>query len=435
MKRLAAILLLSSAVVSLHAQVAPVLQTKVGTNGALTVTWPVHRLVNLSTNLNACYQIEVASALGEWVPQGPLLRGEKFPNRIGSVVLENSLAEPASFFRVRAVFDFSGGQFMEKSIQNVTLTNSIFIGANFFGAQLRGSSFDNADLAAADFRFANMSEVSAQNADFTLARLADADLTSANLVGAKLLLTDLSGATLVFADLTGADLRGAILQDNDTTFTRLHNTTVDSTTIFDRRSLAIWLIVNGKAAGRTFTDVDLSFADLSEGDLTKAQLIGLDLSGADLQKTDLTDANLTGATLRLLDLRGTIITAGTQITNKWRVISDIINNPKSDRSHPNADLTLGFWIGTTFERADVRNSQFSSGIMSDVNFEGATASGARFDNVEFHAVNFKNADLRGAIFSQTLLDNVNFLGANLTNAIFFGATFNNTTMPDGSIRN
>jgi uncharacterized protein YjbI with pentapeptide repeats len=434
MKRLAAILTLTVSMASGRAQIAPLLQPKVGTNGSLTITWPIQRIVNLSTNLHACYQVEVANTLGEWAPQGPLLRGESFQNRIGSVVLDNTPAR-ASFFRVRAVFDFSGGQFMEKSIQNITLTNSIFMGANFFGAQLSGSSFDDADLAAADFRFASMNEVSAQNADFTLARLADADLTSADLTGAKLLLTDLSGATLAFADLSGADIRGAILQDNDSNFTRLHNTIVDPTTIFDRRSLAIWLIVNGKAAGRTFTDVDLSFADLSEGNLTGAQLNGLDLSGVDFRKTDLTDANLTGATLRLLDLRGAIMTDGTQITNKWRVIWDIINNPTVDRSHPNADFTLGFWIGATFEHADVRNSHFDSSVMSDVNFENAKASGAHFDSVEFHGTNFKNADVTGASFNNAFLDNANFLGANVANASFVGATFNNTIMPDGSIRN
>src|SRR4051812_8422559 len=301
MNRLVIILLAALMIASSRGQVAPQLQSKVGTNGALTITWPVHRIVNLSTNLNACYQVEVANALGEWKPQGPLLRGEKFLNRIGSAVLENTPDRPASFFRVRAVFDFTGGQFVGKSIQNVTLTNSIFIGANFFDAQLSGSTFDNADLAAADFRFAIMTEVSATNADFTLARLADADLSSADLTGAKLILTDLSGATLAFADLSGADLRGAILQDNDSNFTRLHNTIVDPTTIFDRRTLAIWLIVNGKAAGRAFSDVDLSFADLSGGNLTKAELAGLDLSGADFRNADLTDANLTGATLAQLD--------------------------------------------------------------------------------------------------------------------------------------
>src|SRR5262245_46932477 len=116
MKRFVTMLFLSVAAISLRGQVAPLLQSKLGTNGALTVTWPVHRIVNLSTNLHACYQIEVANTLGEWIPQGPLLRGEKFPNRIGSALLENALNTPALFYRVRAVFDFSGGQFVERSI-------------------------------------------------------------------------------------------------------------------------------------------------------------------------------------------------------------------------------------------------------------------------------------------------------------------------------
>ncbi len=435
MKRLLTILIAFLTITSMRAQNSPTLQPKLTADGALTLTWRAELIVNTSTNLNACYQLETANDLGAWTPQGPLVRGENFPTHIISARLDNLNFTPASFFRVRAVFDFTGGNFLGKAIQDKILTNSIFYGANFFGAALDGSTFDNADLAAADFRFATMTEITATNADFTLARLADTDLTSANLTNAKLLLTDFSGAKLTFTDLTGADLRGAIIQPDDSNFTHFHNTIVDPTTVFDRRCLAIWLIVNNKGNNRTFTDVDLSFSDLSGGNLQNANLAGIDLSGADFTNADLRGANLTNAILRTLDLRGTKMDDTTNITNRWRTIWNIINDPKPDRSHPNTDLSLGFWIGATLERADIHNSDFTRGIMDDVNFEDANATAARFISVEFHGANFKNANLQNANFANAFLDNVTFLGANTTNVNFIGATFINTTMSDGSVRN
>ncbi|HEY6229241.1 MAG TPA: pentapeptide repeat-containing protein [Verrucomicrobiae bacterium] len=435
MKRLVTTLLAILTIASASGQKPPTLQHKLATDGALTLTWPVQILTNTSTNLNASYQLELANEVGAWAPLGALLRGEKFPNHLASIRLTNLLDPAASFFRVRAVFDFTGGNFVGKTIQGKLLPNSIFFGANFFDAALDGTSFDNADLAAADFRFATMTQITATNADFTLARLADTDLTSANLASAKLLLADFSGAKLTFTDLSGADLRGAIIQPDDSNFTHFHNTIVDPTTVFDRRCLAIWLIVNGQATNRTFSDVDLSFSDLSGGNLQNANLAGIDLSGADFTNADLRGANLTNAILRTLDLRGTKMDDTTNITNRWRTIWDIINDPKPDRSHPNTDLSLGFWIGATLERADVHNSNFTRGIMDDVNFEGANASAARFTSVEFRGANFKNANLQNATFSNAFLDNVTFLGANTTNVNFIGATFINTTMSDGSIRN
>jgi uncharacterized protein YjbI with pentapeptide repeats len=435
MNRFIAIFAICTAILSASAQTPPILKHTVLSNGELVLNWPVQTIAAGVTNLSASYQLEFATELTNWTAQGDLLRGASFPSRNISIRIDDALTRPATFLRVRAVFDFAGGNFAELFMRNATLPNTTFTGANFFNARLDGTSFDNANLLAADFRFATMNSVSATNADFTLARLSDADLTSADLRGASFVAAELSGATLTFADLTGADLRGAILEDMDTQFTRFHQTVVDPTTVFDRRSLAIWLIVNGQGAGRTFTDVDLSFSDLSGGDLSHVDLTGIDLSGVDFSNADLSGANLTNTVLRLLDLRGTKIDDATNITNKWRVIWDIINNPKPDRVHANADLSLAFFIGATLERADVHNSNFNLGIMDDVNFEGCKGASAKFTSVEFHGANFKNADLRGASFANSILDNVNFLGANLTNAIFLNVTFSNTTMPDGSIRN
>ena len=435
MNRLASLLILLATMVAPRAELAPTLTHAVAANGDLTLTWPIHVIQTTSTNLRASYQVEIASELGSWAPQGPLLRGRDFTTANGSVQLTGLLNRSNSFVRIKALLDFAGSNFSRKNLQDAPLTNALFTGANFFGAELDGTSFDNANLTAGDFRFASMTFISARDADFTLARLADADLNSADLRGAKLILTEVSGAVLDFADLTGADLRGAILQDMQSNFTRFHDTTVDPTTIFDRRTLAIWLIVTGIGNNRTFEDVDLTFADLSGGNLVNANLTGLDLSGVDFRNANLSGANLTNTILRLIDLRGTIIDDNTNLTNKWRVIWDVVNNPRAGRSHIGADFALAFWDGTTFERANISNANFNLGFMNNVNFESATAAGTRFTGVDCIGGNFKNADLRNASFANATLEDVTFLGANITGANFTGARFINTTMPDGTIRN
>ena len=435
MKRLAFIFVLMTAMAAPRAQMSPTLTHSVAANGDLTLTWPIQVIQTTSTNLRASYQVEFASEVGKWSAQGPLLRGRDFTTATGSVQLGGLLERSNSFVRIKALLDFAGGNFSRKNMQDAPLTNALFTGANFFGAELDGALLENANLSAGDFRFASMTFISARDADFTLARLADADLNSADLRGAKLILAELSGAGLDFADLTGADLRGAILQDMLSNFTRFHETTVDSTTIFDRRTLAIWLIVTGIGNNRTFDDVDLTFADLSGGNLSNSSLAGLDLSGVDFRNANLSGANLTNTILRLIDLRGTMIDDATNITNKWRVIWDVVNNPRAGRSHIGADFTLAFWDGTMFERGNISSANFNLGFMSNVNFEGATAVSARFTGVDCIGGNFKNADLRNASFANATLENVTFLGANITGANFTGATFINTTMPDGTVRN
>src|SRR5205085_6898739 len=132
----------------------------------------------------------------------------------------------------------------------------------------------------------------------------------------------------------------------------------------------VWQIVNNQGAGRAFTNLDLSFTDLSHGNLTNAQLQRADFSGVDFNFTDLSGANLTGAILRQLDLRGTILNAQTVIAAKWRTIWDIINDPKANRVHTNTDLSQGFWVDLMLETADLRSSNFTGGLMIDANFRG-----------------------------------------------------------------
>lgn len=416
------------------AQDAPLLTHSVAESGELTLSWPVHVLRAGNSDLAATYHVEIADVLPDWRPIGSPIVGANGPNRTSSVRFPDLRDKPASYLRVRAVFDFTGRNFPFAGFTNSNLSGVIFYGVNLFAARLDDSILNNANLAGADLRSATMINVVATNANFRFARIADADLSSGNYTGADFSFAELAGVDLTFSDLSNCDLRGAILEGAIINFTRFHGTRINQDTVMDTRCRAVWDIVNGQGAGGNFTNLDLSFTDLRNGNLTNARLQGADLTGVDFNFADLSGANLSNATLRQLDLRGTILSSATVIPAKWRTIADIINNPLPDRVHAMTDLSQGFWIDAMFKGADIHGSDFNFAIMADVNFNGVKGQGAIFRNVEFHGSTFRNADLRNANFSIAILNDVDFTGANLTGVNFAGARFSNVTMPDGSIR-
>src|SRR5690349_18673365 len=124
MKYLAPITSLLATMCLAHAQPSPTLTHRVESNGDLSLSWPVHVITTTSTNLSASYQVEIASEVGAWTPFGSLIRGASFPARTASTRLTELLARPSSFFRVRAVLDFSGGNFGGRTMQNAPLTDA-----------------------------------------------------------------------------------------------------------------------------------------------------------------------------------------------------------------------------------------------------------------------------------------------------------------------
>jgi uncharacterized protein YjbI with pentapeptide repeats len=197
----------------------------------------------------------------------------------------------------------------------------------------------------------------------------------------------------------------------------------------------IWEMVNNKAAGRNFNQANLNVTDLSGANLTNCLFRSADFSGADLRNADLSGADLTLANLRLVDFRGMKIDARTLISSKWRLVWDIINNPRSNRVHPSTDLSQGFWVDVNLDHADIHASLFTTGVMFDPILNTVNAQGATFSGVQFNGGDLRNGDFRNAIFTNALFDGVDMTGAKTNGAIFTGAVFNNTTMPDGSVRN
>jgi uncharacterized protein YjbI with pentapeptide repeats len=408
MKKLFFILLCA---ISVQSQTAPNLKFRLLTNGTVEVTWPVEKIFPAAPDLRPSYRIETSDSRFSWAPQTNLIRGVDFTN---DARIQIDLSQPAAFVRIRSILDFSGRTFLLR---------------NFSGASFQDAAFQAADLRASDLRGADFS-----GADLTLARLSDANCGSADFLNANLRFVDLTGADISFARLDNADLRGAILQSTTNNYTRFHGTRVDAITVMDPIVRSIWQIVNDQGAGKSFDGLDLSFTDLSTGNLTNATFRNADLSGVDFQLAKLSGANLSTANLRLVDFRGAILSASTQIATKWRTVHDILNNPRSNRILTSADLTLGFWVNAVLDQADLRSARFSNGVFFDSSFVTANATGALFTAVDFNNVDFRNANLSGANFTDAHFDGCDLLGATTTSAVFTRTTFTNTRMPDGSFR-
>ena len=103
------------------------------------------------------------------------------------------------------------------------------------------------------------------------ARLLRADLSFAELTNADLSFANLDATRLFAANLRGADLRFCVLNEADLSFASLHEAKLDPHTLMDGKWQTVWEIVNQGAVGRNLQRADLSFSDISEADLRRAE--------------------------------------------------------------------------------------------------------------------------------------------------------------------
>lgn len=432
MRTLVTIFILVASVFAGRAQTAPTLGFRKLATGEIELSWRLEMAYPGAADMLPRYSIETGTAIGEWQPTGVILPGESFTNITATTVWPGLSNQPIAFLRLEKQLNFSGRDLIGRSFTNAVFSSADFSGADLLLANLTDASLQNAFFRGTDLRQAKLNGVNARGANFILARMARVDLTGADLRGADLRFVEFTDANLSFAQLDDADLRGAILEGVTNFFTRFHGCATDSLTVMDPEIRAIWEIVNNKGAGKNFNALDLSLADLSGGNLTNAQLQATDLSGVDFQMCDLSGANLTGATLRFLDLRGTKITAQTIIASKWRTIWDIINNPKTNRVHLNADFTLSLFVDTVFDHADLRGARFTSGSIFGGTFHTANMQSANLSGTSVFDADFRNANLSNANLSNASFDGVDLTGATLAGANSLGTKFTNTIMPDGT---
>lgn len=98
-----------------------------------------------------------------------------------------------------------------------------------------------------------------------------------------------------------------------------------------------------------------------------------------------------------------------------------------------------FLDGANLRGATLRNAPVGYASLRGVDFTGANVSGANFYGTDLTGSNFTRADAREAVFGAATLNNIILDYTDLRDARAFddtvpGLRFNNTIMPDGTVR-
>lgn len=160
-------------------------------------------------------------------------------------------------------------------------------------------------------------------------------------------------------------------------------------------------------AGANLSKLDLRNINFKFANLRNSNLKGANLSEADLERADLYQSNLEGAQI----IRTNLARANLECAN-LRAISTSIHKADFEFDPTNRQPT------TTFEGANLRNSNFEGSRMVEVRMRAAILKGSNLQNCDLRAANFCNADLENCDLSGSTLTEAYFGGANLKGASF-----------------
>jgi uncharacterized protein YjbI with pentapeptide repeats len=342
--------------------------------------------------------------------------------------------------------DFSGSILYEADLEFATLDFCVFFGcdlrkANFRnarmqrtdlrGAALRGAIMSNADLTNADLREgsfatydktkgltfsaekeawqdgvghvdlrgANMHAVRlsgavAMNSDFEDANLSNARVSGANLRGANL-----SGAMLDYSSLVNVDMTGALTD-------KPAGKALDALPLPLDQMLAlhaVWLDTVGIKGQR----LDLGGYDMRDAPpFHKINLTMLladhsvwyahDLSGANMQASHFAHSDLRSCHFESADLRGSNFYKANLVGSKFKHtrLDPLLLNDKR-------------FLKTSFAGANLRYTDFTNAVLSDINFTGADLSFADFSNAQisnctFHDVTMEETKISPDVMTSKL---------------------------------
>jgi uncharacterized protein YjbI with pentapeptide repeats len=243
------------------------------------------------------------------------------------------------------------------------------------------------------------------------------DLKGANFAYTDLAFADLSGAELRGASFPGSDLSGADLSAAD-----LSEVSSGGIIGFPAALPTDWTITNGYLLGPM---ADLSYANLSGTNLTRANFAHANLTGADLYDTILVRVNL--RTADLTDIySGAIDGPPGPLPAGWQFALN------AELVGPTANLTGSSLVGGDLEHTDL------SGVnLTDSTLERSDLTGDHFTGANFTDSTLTDDNLSGDNFSGANLTGVTITGSNLAHAQFrgttlTGTTWSDTTCPDGT---
>jgi uncharacterized protein YjbI with pentapeptide repeats len=155
---------------------------------------------------------------------------------------------------------------------------------------------------------------------------------------------------------------------------------------------------------------------------TLKQCVGCDLSYLNFQGADLSDVNLTRANLSGTNFEGAILkNANLKLANLTRT------RFQSTDLH-NASLREATGAGANFHHANLRNADLSQAELPRSNFRQANLQSTAFDRANLEEANFYQADLQQAQLNQTSLFRANFRQAKMSRTQLNGANLQCASM-------
>ncbi len=287
------------------------------------------------------------------------------------------------------------------------------MGANYAGADLRGTDFTGADLYLVNMEGANL-----EGAIFADTALMSTNLRSARMVGARFTGGLMVGADARAADLSGATFNGAYLRDADLRGANLAGVTMPGSIL----STLIGPPAAMPASGWRFVVGDRTAQGSPKGGPLGALLgPGVAVCLRDVFMRSMLPPNLGPIDLSGADLRGFRMgSAGEQRKAGFFF--------ESIQACDDTSAGFGSWrdLGTlaiSFDGADLRGADLG-GLTREY--------GAGPSSTEKTTLTFVGANLSGATLVNAYLWGTDFTGANLSGANFTGARFGSHRLYGGA---
>jgi uncharacterized protein YjbI with pentapeptide repeats len=285
---------------------------------------------------------------------------------------------------------------------------------------------DNANLKGCDLKSVSLSNQSITNAAIDYADLSGIEislstLTASSLRFANLSSTIISSQTQLNAiDATGASFNLAVIQTSN---------------LADLEGL------NSQWLGVQIRDSAFNRALLNGANFSGATISNTDFSGADLTNANFQDATLTDIlNWDSATFNNTRCSDGS-VRNSPCLISSV-DTPTPPTEEPSPEPTTCNLDDLT---SDLRNCDFSTGDLAGIDLSGLDLSGSNLSSANLSGTNLTGATLNSTNFTAANLTSANFINTNLTNAVLLnaeitstqwdGATWQNTTCPDGTVAN
>lgn len=174
-------------------------------------------------------------------------------------------------------------------------------------------------------------------------------------------------------------------------------------------------LTRANLTGIDFSDATLSIANLTGANLSEANLTGAKLNVAKMSGANFSQAKFNGAILNVANLVRANL-KGTQFIQAALIRAELIRAELSGANLREANLS-----GADLREAQLKQVNLSGANLSEADLRGCSLAGANLEHATLSATDLSRCDLSGADLSDTELRHANMSRVNLSGANLRGA--------------